>query len=166
MTPRPPAYQVGRRGTAGGGGGARGSLTCGVVERSRDEAGGGRAWDGEPFSLELLAGEGAPGVEHVAYELRRSCALDDARRHFDGLGGSWEERDGGLRVADPEGNGVLVLPYREPKERWTPHARPAKDQVVGHPRKLGHVNFLTAEISASVDFYTRVLGMRVTDWLG
>jgi catechol 2,3-dioxygenase-like lactoylglutathione lyase family enzyme len=144
----------------------RWSLQFGLVERSRDETRARLACDDEPFSLELLAGQGGPGVEHVAYELRRSCALDDARRHFDGLGVSWEERDGGLRVADLEGNGVLVLPYREPKERWTPHARPAKDQVVGHPRKLGHVNFLTAEISASVDFYTRVLGMRVTDWLG
>jgi catechol 2,3-dioxygenase-like lactoylglutathione lyase family enzyme len=78
----------------------------------------------------------------------------------------WEEREGGLGVRDPEGNGVLVLPYREAEERWTPHARPAYDQVVGHPRKLGHVNFLTGAIAEGVDFYTRVLGMEVTDWLG
>ncbi len=144
----------------------RWSLQFGLVERSRDETRARLACDDEPFSLELLAGDEAPRVEHVAYELRHSCTLDDARRHFDGLGVAWQERDGGLRVADPEGNGVLVMPYREPTSRWTPHARPAEDQVVGHPRKLGHVNFLTGAISEGVDFYTRVLGMQLTDWLG
>ena len=143
----------------------RWSIQFGLVERSRDENRARLACDDEPFSLELVSA-GSPGVEHVAYELRRSCSLDDARRHFDGLDVPWEERDGGLRLSDPEGNGVLVLPYREPTLRWTPHARPATDQVLGHPRKLGHVNFLTAEIQAGVDFYTRVLGMEVTDWLG
>jgi len=138
----------------------------GLGERSREEDRARLACDDEPFSLELLAGDGATGVEHVAYELRRSCTLDDARRHFDGLEVAWQERDGGLRVADPEGNGVLVMPYREPTSRWTPHARPAEDQVVGHPRKLGHVNFLTGAISEGVEFYTRVLGMQLTDWLG
>lgn len=137
----------------------------GLVERTRDEHRARLACDDEPYSLELLAAE-APGVEHVAYELRRSCPLDDARQHFDELGTEWEEYDGGLRVSDPEGNGVLVLPYREPAERWVPYARAATDQVVGHPRKLGHVNFLTGNISEGVDFYTRVLGMEPTDWLG
>ncbi|MGH3144717.1 MAG: VOC family protein [Rubrobacter sp.] len=143
----------------------RWSVQFGLVEISRDERRARLACDDEPFSLELLTGE-TPGLSHVAYELRRPCSLDDARRHFEGLGVPWEERDGGLEVADPEGNRVRVLAYREPKERWTAHARPAGDQIVGHPRKLGHVNFLTAEISEGVDFYTRVLGMKVTDWLG
>jgi catechol-2,3-dioxygenase len=140
-------------------------LQFGLVERERDDQKARLACDDEPYSLELLAAD-SPGLEHVAYELRRTCTLDDAKAHFDGLGVPYEERDDGLRLSDPEGNGVLVLPYREPKERWTPHARRATDQVVGHPRKLGHVNFLTAEIQAGVEFYTRVLGMGLTDWLG
>ena len=137
----------------------------GLTERERDDRKARLALDDEPFSLELVAAE-APGIGHVAYELLRSCSIDDARRHFEELGADYEERDGGLEVADPEGNRVLVLPYREPESRWTAHARPAKDQAVGHPRKLGHVNFLTGEISRGVEFYTQVLGMRVTDWLG
>ena len=76
------------------------------------------------------------------------------------------QRGEGRLVHDPEGNAVLHLPYREPVSRLTPHARPAGDQVVGHPRKLGHVNFLTGAINEQVDFYTRVVGMAVTDWLG
>ena len=137
----------------------------GLVERERDARRVRLACDDEPYSLELVAAE-APGIEHVAYELQRSCTLEDARQHLEDLGVDYEERDGGLEVVDPEGNRVRVLPYREPELRWTAHARPAKDQTVGHPRKLGHVNFLTGEISRGVEFYTRVLGMRVTDWLG
>jgi catechol 2,3-dioxygenase-like lactoylglutathione lyase family enzyme len=140
-------------------------LQFGLVERSRDEKRARLACDDEPYALELISAE-APGLEHVAYELRRTCSLDDAKAHFDGLGIPYEEREDGLRLSDPEDNRVLVMPYREPEERWTPHARAATDQVLGHPRKLGHVNFLTGEIQAGVEFYTRVLGMGLTDWLG
>jgi catechol 2,3-dioxygenase-like lactoylglutathione lyase family enzyme len=129
----------------------------GLVER-----GDGRlACDDEPYCLELATDD-----PHVAYELRRSCSLDDARAHLVACGVGHEDRGGGLLVRDPEDNGVLILPYREPVSRWVAHARPAIDQVVGHPRKLGHVNFLTGAMSEQVDFYTRVLGMEITDWLG
>ena len=36
----------------------------------------------------------------------------------------------------------------------------------GAPRKLGHVNCLTGDIQAGFRFYTEVLGMRLSDWLG
>jgi catechol 2,3-dioxygenase-like lactoylglutathione lyase family enzyme len=136
---------------------ARWAAQFGLVER-----GDGRlACDDEPYCLELATGD-----PHVAFELRRSCSLDDARAHLDACGAGYEERGGGLLVRDPEANGVLILPYREPVSRWVAHARPAIDQVLGHPRKLGHVNFLTGAMSEQVDFYTRVLGMEITDWLG
>jgi catechol 2,3-dioxygenase-like lactoylglutathione lyase family enzyme len=136
---------------------ARWASQFGLVEREP----GRLACDDEPYCLELATAD-----PHVAYELRRSCSLDDARAHLDACGVRWEERDGGLLVRDADDNDVLVLPYREPVSRLVPHARPASDQVVGHPRKLGHVNFLTGAIGEQVDFYTRVLGMHVTDWLG
>ena len=137
----------------------RWALQFGLVEREP----GRLACDDEPYSVELLEGE--PGVEHVAYELRRTCSLEDARAHFDEQGVAYAEHRGGLRIADPEGNRVLIVPHRE-GTLWTPHARPATTQVVGHPRKLGHVNFLTAAINDQADFYARVLGMRLSDWLG
>jgi catechol 2,3-dioxygenase-like lactoylglutathione lyase family enzyme len=37
---------------------------------------------------------------------------------------------------------------------------------VGGPRRLGHVNCLTADIQAGFRFYTEVLGMSLSDWLG
>jgi catechol 2,3-dioxygenase-like lactoylglutathione lyase family enzyme len=137
----------------------------GLVERSRDGIRARLACDDEPFCLELVAAD-APGLEHVAYELRRSCPLEAAQAHFDVHGIASEPRDGGLRIADAEGNAVLVLPYREPQSRWTPHARAPRNPVVGHPRRLGHVNFLTGRIAAQTAFYTDVLGMEVSDWLG
>ena len=37
---------------------------------------------------------------------------------------------------------------------------------LGGPRKLGHVNCLTSRIHEGVAFYTEVLRMRLSDWLG
>jgi catechol 2,3-dioxygenase-like lactoylglutathione lyase family enzyme len=45
------------------------------------------------------------------------------------------------------------------------HARPAAG-VVGAPRKLGHVNFLTDRIGEQTRFYSDALGMKVSDRLG
>jgi catechol-2,3-dioxygenase len=144
---------------------ARWCAQFGLVERSCDAERARLACDDEPFCLELVRDE-RPGVEHVAYELRRHCTIDDARSHFADARVEWEEHIDGLRVTDPEGNNVLVMPYRKPHAGWTAHARPATDQVVGHPRKLGHVNFLTGCIDDQIDFYVGVLGMGLTDWLG
>ena len=115
------------------------------------------ACDDEPCSLELVAGE--PGFDHVAYEL--SGTLDDAR-----LDVPFERFEDRIELADLEGNAIHLLPRREPASRLVAHARPAGLQPVGHPRKLGHVNFLTARVNEQKDFYVDVLGMKLTDWLG
>jgi catechol 2,3-dioxygenase-like lactoylglutathione lyase family enzyme len=95
----------------------------------------------------------------VAYEL--SGSLDDVR-----LDVPFERFEDRIELADLEGNAIHLLPYREPASRLVAHARPAGRQPVGHPRKLGHVNFLTARVQEQKDFYVDVLGMRLTDWLG
>ena len=143
----------------------RWAIQFGLTDRGRD---GGRALlscDDEPYALELIEGD-RPGHDHTAFELRRSCSRDDAKAHLDATGTAYEERHGALFVADPDGNLVELVPYREPASRWTPHARPTSDLPGDHPRKLGHVNFLTGAFSENVAFYTDVLGMGVTDWLG
>jgi catechol 2,3-dioxygenase-like lactoylglutathione lyase family enzyme len=117
--------------------------------------------DDEPFCLELLAG-GTPGLHHVGWELARGCSLKEARERLPGAA----EDDGCLWTEDPDGNRIQVLPYREPASRLVPHARPPAGTTIGHPRKLGHVNFLTGALHEQLAFYTEALGMRVTDWLG
>lgn len=134
----------------------------GLTERAREPGRVALSCDDEPKALELVPGE--PGLEHVGYRLRRGWSLEDAAARLRAHGVEYTEVDGELAFRDPEGHGVRLVPYR--KQEWVQHARPADRQPVGHPRKLGHVNFLTADIQGQVDFYTTVLGMRVTDWLG
>jgi catechol 2,3-dioxygenase-like lactoylglutathione lyase family enzyme len=121
--------------------------------------------DDEPYSLELIEG-GEPGFDHVAWGLARGCSIDDAAAHLDGLGVASERVGEHLELADLEGNAIHLLPYRAPASRLVAHARPAGPIPVGHPRGLGHVNFLTGRIHEQKDFYVDALGMRLTDWLG
>jgi catechol 2,3-dioxygenase-like lactoylglutathione lyase family enzyme len=147
---------------------ARWQLQLGLAERSRD---GGRALlacNDEPYCLELVEG-GEPGHDHTGWELARDCTLDDARAHLEHAGVAFEEREGCLFLADPDGRGQQLVPYREPAtevDRWTQHSRPSGTVHLGGPRRLGHVNCLTGSLADGVAFYTEVLGMRVTDWLG
>jgi catechol-2,3-dioxygenase len=135
----------------------------GLTERSRETGRVALSCDDEPCALELVPGD-EPGLDHVAFRLRRDCSLADARARLATHGVASEERDGALMLADIEGSGIELVPYRT--SEWVAHARAADSQPVGHPRKLGHVNFLTAALHEQLGFYTDVLGLRVTDWLG
>src|SRR5262249_29213994 len=138
------------------------------VERTREDGRALLACNDEPYCVELVSGE--PGFDHVAFELQAATALADARAHLDGVGVvPVIDHDGSLFVDDPDGRTVELLPYREPVtdvDRRPQHARPSATVHVGGPRRLGHVNFLTGDIQAGLRFYTDVLGMRVSDWLG
>ncbi len=128
------------------------------------ERGPGRlSCDDEPCALELVPGE--PGFDHVAWGLARGVSLEDASTRLTALGvehtvGDW------IELADLEGHAIHLLPYRAPESRWTSFARPAGRSPVGHPRKLGHVNFLTGRIQEQQEFYVKALGFTLTDWLG
>jgi catechol-2,3-dioxygenase len=150
---------------------ARWSAQFGLTLRARADGEVTLCCDDEPRALVLLDAESAAaGVERVGWELAHDCSLDEAAAHLDGLGVSYERGTDRLALADLEGNALQVLAYRDPSPahpRLVAHARPAAPGLpVGHPRKLGHVNFLTGEIQAQKDFYIDALGMRLTDWLG
>jgi catechol 2,3-dioxygenase-like lactoylglutathione lyase family enzyme len=147
---------------------ARWCIQLGLVERSRVDGRAYLACNDEPYSLELVEGD-EPGHDHVAFEFRRGCTTDDARAHLEAAGVGYEERDGSLWVVDPDGRPIQLLPTRAPAseaDRWPQHARASSTVHVGAPRRLGHVNCLTGAIGTNLDFYTAVLGMRVSDWLG
>ena len=146
----------------------RWALQFGLLERSRERGRALLACNDEPYCLELVEGA-SPGHDHVAFELAHDCPLDEARAHLETVGVSWEEREGSLFVDDPDGRPVQVMPYRPPAtdtDRWPQHARPSTSVHLGGPRKLGHVNCLTGDIQAGFRFYTEVLGMGLSDWLG
>lgn len=137
------------------------------------------ACDDEPYALELIAGTPL-GLDHVAYELAAGCSLEQARAHLIDAGaplitdptpggapaGGADDVGHTLHTQDPDGFGVELLPFRAAGDPRPAHARPAANPAPGHPRKLGHVNFLTADLPAQLAFYTETLGMAVTDWLG
>jgi catechol-2,3-dioxygenase len=118
----------------------------------------------EDFCLHLEAGD-PPGLEHVAYELRPGVALDSIG---DGTEVEVPGRGVALRLEDPDGNGVVVIEHRSPSEgeRWPPVARFTDALPAFHPRKLGHVNYLSADVPVLVRWYEEVLGFRQTDWIG
>ncbi|HEX3618540.1 MAG TPA: VOC family protein [Solirubrobacteraceae bacterium] len=123
------------------------------------------ACDDEPCALELIPGS-ATGLDHVAYELALGCTLAQARAHLEAFGATVTEADGLIETRDADGNGIQLLAHREPESRLVAHARPAGGATVGHPRRLGHVNFLTGNFEQQCRFYTEALGMKLTDWLG
>jgi catechol-2,3-dioxygenase len=140
----------------------------GLVERGRANGVARLSCDDEPYCLELSTVDaGTPGIEHVGFELHRGCSVADARAHLASAGVAVEDHDDGLLCRDVEANGVHLLPARErtERERHVQHARPPAG-VPGAPRKLGHVNFLTARIADQASFYTDVLGMKLSDRLG
>ncbi len=146
---------------------ARWAIQFGLAERQRHAGRALLACNDEPYCLELLEGE--PGHDHTGFELHRDCTLDDARSHLESKDVHWDEREGCLFLEDHDGRGIQLMPYREPAtdvDRWPQHARPSTTVHPGGPRKLGHVNCLTAAIHDGAAFYTEVLGMGVTDWLG
>ena len=141
----------------------RWSREFGLIDRG---GGGGRALlacEDEPYSLELV--EGAPGHHHTAFELARGTSLHEAAAALVEAGVENVERDGSLHLADPDGFGIELVPYRE-REPWVAHARRSNEVRPGAPRRLGHVNCLSARLDDGVHFYTEVLGMRVSDRLG
>jgi catechol 2,3-dioxygenase-like lactoylglutathione lyase family enzyme len=147
---------------------ARWCVQFGLVERSRGHGRALLSCDDEPYSLELVEGP-RPGHDHAAFELRHDCTLDQARAHLEASDHTWEEREGSLFVRDPDGRTVQLVPFAEAAsevDRRPQHARPSGAVRLGGPRRLGHVNCLTGDIRANVVFYTDVLGMRVSDWLG
>lgn len=145
---------------------ARWCAQFGFSERSLNDARAALACDDEPCALELVAAGDLRGCDHVAFELAPGCSPDAAAAHLDAVGVAHRPVDGGLSVRDPEGNEIHLLRFQAPADPRPVHARPASGAPLGHPRRLGHVNFLTGEIDAQLRFYRDVLGMGVTDWLG
>ena len=127
----------------------------------------------EDFCLWLEESPGDPGLEHVGWELRAGVSIDEARERMTATGAEVQDvevpgRGTGLRTVDADGHGVVVVapPAAGEDQLWPPVARRTEVLPGYHPRKLGHVNFLTGDTPRIVDWYERVLGFRQSDWIG
>lgn len=119
----------------------------------------------EPYSLELVRGEPG-GVDHVAYELDREWSLEKTAEYLERRRVAYQRADDSLYLRDLEGNRIQLVPWTPRQERFPDVARRTDELPAFRPRKLGHVNYLTARLTDQVRFYTEVLGMRITDYLG
>jgi catechol-2,3-dioxygenase len=125
----------------------------------------------EDFCLELRRSDEEPGIEHVAYELRSGVALDAARERISAEGVEVEEaevpvRGRGLRLADPDGNRIVLVERVLPDDRKPAVARFTDELPAYHPRRLQHFNYLTADVPRLAEFYEKVLGLKISDWIG
>ena len=145
----------------------RWSVQFGLTEREPRDGHALLACDYEPYSLELAPARGAqPGADHTGYELARGVSLEDAAAHLVSLGVDHEQTGEAVWLRDPDGHGIELVAYAPPADPRPPIAR-SSDTLHGfHPRKLGHVNSLTGDLSGLTRFYCDVLGMRVADRLG
>lgn len=117
------------------------------------------------------AGERKPYLDYVAYELRPGLSLDEAAAAVEGRGAAAERiavpmREAGLLLADPDGNRVVLIERCRPADN-RPQVMIETETLRGyHPRRLGHVNYLTSDAKRVSDWYLNVLGFHVTDWIG
>jgi catechol 2,3-dioxygenase-like lactoylglutathione lyase family enzyme len=124
----------------------------------------------EDFALVLQQGSRA-GIDYVAYELAPGLSLDTATKELQTRGlepqiTTVPKRGQGLRLTDPDGNGVVLIERKRPAD-----ARPAEVKYSGvipgfHPRKFGHVNYLTENAERFIAWYTDKLGFKITDRIG
>jgi catechol 2,3-dioxygenase-like lactoylglutathione lyase family enzyme len=145
---------------------ARYAVQFGLEVREQGDDRATLACDYEPYSLELVRGEPL-GEAHTAWQLRRSCSLDDARAHLAAAAGAdWDDEGDTLVVRDPEGFEHHIVAYRDDGDGRPAIARQTSSLAGLRPRKLGHVNRLTADLAATTRFHTDVLGMEIADYLG
>jgi catechol 2,3-dioxygenase-like lactoylglutathione lyase family enzyme len=114
---------------------------------------------------------GAPGAE---YEATREAVRRAGVREVDPPRGA---PDGGFWLRDPDGNLVTVrdearvLPPPDPPLALNSPGHVAREVRRGcpdggqaaSPRRLGHVLLFSSDLGGQLDFYTRVLGMRLSD---
>jgi catechol 2,3-dioxygenase-like lactoylglutathione lyase family enzyme len=125
----------------------------------------------EDFCLELSRSGERPGLEHVAYELRGDVSLSEAGERIAAEGVEATEveapvRGRGLRLLDPDGNAIVLVERALPEDRKPAVARFTDELPPYHPRRLQHFNYLTADAPRMAEFYERVLGLKVSDWIG
>jgi catechol 2,3-dioxygenase-like lactoylglutathione lyase family enzyme len=107
----------------------------------------------------------APRCARISFQVAPETDFADLRRGLEAEGVKSDLRpdpspgiERALTFADPKGTLIEVFSAARPFERKTPPSG------VG-PFKLGHLAFCVDDPKAFADFYGRVLGFRVSDWI-
>jgi catechol 2,3-dioxygenase-like lactoylglutathione lyase family enzyme len=143
----------------------------GLHGETRDETSAILRCTYEDYALALTQSAAPAGLDYVCYELAAGVGLGDAARAISERGTAVAKvrvplRGDALEMADPDGNRVRLVARVRPEDRRPAEVRESTRIPGWHPRKFGHVNFLTADVQRQVQWYTQVLGFKVTDWIG
>lgn len=125
----------------------------------------------EDYALVLRQTSDRPFLDYVCYELAAGVTLAAAADHLRAQQVPFSTavvpvRGDAIAVEDPDGNRIVLTARVVPEDRRPAEVRHSTAIPGWHPRKLGHVNFLTRNVRRQVEWYTRVLGFKVTDWIG
>jgi catechol 2,3-dioxygenase-like lactoylglutathione lyase family enzyme len=125
----------------------------------------------EDYAIVLRQTSERASLDYVCYELAPGVALDAAAKHLSSRGErpstiTLPLRGDALVLDDPDGNRVVLTPRIAPGDRRPAEVRQSNRIPGWHPRKLGHVNFLTRDVRRQVAWHTEVLGFEITDWIG
>jgi catechol 2,3-dioxygenase-like lactoylglutathione lyase family enzyme len=124
----------------------------------------------EDFAL-VLEQASNPGIDYTAYELAPGLSLDAAKKELQTRGLEPQtiqvpQRGKGLRLTDPDSNGVVLLERKRPDDARPAEVKYSEVMPGFHPRKFGHVNYLTANAERFVNWYVEKLGFKITDRIG
>jgi catechol 2,3-dioxygenase-like lactoylglutathione lyase family enzyme len=117
------------------------------------------------LAVELRKGSDV-GCRKLSFEVAADTDLGDAAKELSKLGIRSE------RSNDPAPSLSNVLTFADPKgtqiEIFTGWSTLGNGQTPkGIPvTKLGHVAYFTKDLQATIDFYAKVLGFKISDWIG
>jgi catechol 2,3-dioxygenase len=130
----------------------------GMAEHTPGEQDAARlGWGIGHHALDLLPGE--PGLHHFGLEVPDPAELEALLERARDHGAAVAERAGAFVVTDPEGRTVEL------------HGRVDRSGEFGadpsrRPSRLQHITLATRSVADLLDFYSGVLGMRVSDRMG
>lgn len=125
----------------------------------------------EDYCLILKEAQGQKlSVDYVAYELEGGLSLTEAAQAIAERGETAQKialplRGEGLLLNDPDGNRVVLVERKRPDDNRPPIMIETSTLRGYHPRRLGHVNYLTADPQRVFKWYSEVLGFQLTDWI-
>jgi catechol 2,3-dioxygenase-like lactoylglutathione lyase family enzyme len=125
----------------------------------------------EDYCLHLHESRDRPSLDYVCYELASGIALAGAADTLASRGQQVSEmhvpvRGRGLKLQDPDGNDVVLVEWHRPDDTRPSEVRLSDAIPAWHPRKFGHVNYLTSNVKRQVAWYSEILEFGVTDWIG
>ena len=138
----------------------------GLGETERDAA--GRVYlrcNANHSAVVLIPSTGETGLDHYALDVGGLHELEAAASALASAGIAYDFVEAGelgqatsLRLHDPDG---FVVELIGEMTQVTPNYGPRAVQ----PRKLGHISLRVQDCKRSANFYSEVLGFRVSDWV-